>query len=120
MAKQDTYHVKKYDSMTVDQLDVEHMRIREEQPDHMKDRLRAIKAVRDVKVEKERRADYVRKLLINGAGYSPEQVDEFLKTKSLDEVNALIAPFDEIANQIGVVVTPENGEVKAEGQEVEK
>jgi hypothetical protein len=110
---------KKLESMTVDELDIETMRLKDEQPARVKDKLREVKAVRDLKVEQERRNDRVKKLLINGAGVDAAQVDQWLKTRSQEDIDALIAPFEAIEDQIGVVVTPTNGELTAEGHAAE-
>lgn len=108
--------MKNYEDMTVDELDEEHIRIKEEQPDHTKDKLREIKVVRDEKVHVARTHDRAKKLLVHAGGRTPEEVDAFLDTKTPEEIQALIKPFEDIEAQIGVVVTPEPGVIEVKGR----
>lgn len=96
---------KKLEAMTVDELDGETIRLKGEQPARVKDKLREVKAVRDTKVHVERTRDRLKKILTTVSGRTPEDVDTFLATKSVDEMMALIKPFEDIEAQVGVVVT---------------
>ncbi len=106
----------KLEGMTVDELDIETIRLKEEQPAKVKDKLRAVKSVRDAKVHIERTRDRLKKILTQVMGRTPEDVDAFLEDKTADEMLALIKPFEDIESKVGVVATPDTASVELKGQ----
>lgn len=106
----------KLENMTVDELDQETIRLKEEQPAKMREKLLAVRAARDPKVNYERQRDRLKKILINAMGRPAEDADAYLKGKSLEEIETLIKPFEDIESQMGVVATVETGVVELKGQ----
>lgn len=98
---------KNLDNLTVDELDQETIRIKEEQPAHMREKLLAVRAARDPKVHYERQRDRLKKILINAMGRPAEDADEYLKDMSLEEIEKLIKPFEDIEAKMGVTATIE-------------
>lgn len=106
----------KLENMTVDELDQETIRLKAEQPAKLREKLLAVRAARDPKVHYERQRDRLKKILINAMGRPAEEADAYLKEKSLEEIETLIKPFEDIEAQMGVVATVETGTVKVEGK----
>ena len=64
-----------YESMTVDELDGEYVRIKTEQPAKMRDVLAEISAVRRRKVERERIEDRVKAAGLDGVVVIPDSAE---------------------------------------------
>lgn len=107
---------KELESLTVDELDEETVKIKTSHPAHEKELLRKVREHRDKKVYFERSRDRLKKILINAAGKSAEECDEFLKDKSLKDITDMIKPFEALEDKMGVVATLDKAEVKVEGK----
>lgn len=102
----------KYDDMTVDQLDAETVKVKQEQPAKMKETLRAIRAARDPKVAVERAKDRMVSILI-AQGNTAEDARKILDQKGDQWSLDMVKQFDGL--KVGVTVEPGPAVVKAEG-----
>lgn len=103
----------KYTSMTVDQLDAETVRIKEEQPARMRETLREIRAARDPKVKADRAMDRMTSILIS-QGHEAEEARKIVNEKGADWALNLVEQFEGLS--VGITATPDTANVAAKGR----
>lgn len=103
---------KAYKDMTVDELDAETVRLKEEQPAKLKDTLREIRKHRDPKVKADRAMDRMKSILIS-QGQTPEDAAKIVEEKGADWALRLVGEFEGLS--VGVTATPGTADLAAKG-----
>jgi hypothetical protein len=103
----------KYDAMTVDELDAETVKVKQEQPAKMKETLRAIRAVRDPKVAVARAQDRMVSILI-AQGQTAADARKIVEEKGDKWSLDMVGQFEGL--KVGTTVEPGTAVIEAKGR----